>query len=88
MKSIAIKDVYALQDIVKGEELTVDVALTAVDQFDGKGFWILDCKCGSENCRGKVSGDFFALPKDYQKKFYKNLPSSILKRFKKNFDKL
>jgi SET domain-containing protein len=88
MKSIAIKDVIAFRDIIKGEELSVDYTLTAVDQFDGKGFWVLDCKCGSENCRRKVVGDFFTLPIEYQKKFYRNLPNPIIKKYKKYFEKL
>lgn len=82
MKTIVIKDIYALRDIKKGEELTTDYTLTAVDQFAGKGFWVMDCKCGSKNCRGKVTGDFFTLPKEIQGKFYGNLPSSIIKKYK------
>ena len=44
MKTIAIKDVYALRDIKVGEELTYDYILTSVDQFAGMGFWILNCE--------------------------------------------
>ncbi len=88
MESISIKNVIALRDIMEGEELTVDYTLTAVDQFDGKGFWVLNCKCGSENCRGKVVGDFFTLPKEYQRKFYKNLPPTIIEQYKKYYQTL
>ncbi|MBY8992640.1 MAG: SET domain-containing protein-lysine N-methyltransferase [Candidatus Lokiarchaeota archaeon] len=85
MKTITIKDVYALKDIKKGEELTLDYTLTSVDQFAGMGFWSMDCKCGSENCRGLVVGDFFTLPKEKQSKFYRNLPPSIIKKYASRF---
>ena len=88
MKTIVIKDVYALKDIKKGEELTTDYTLTAVDQFAGKGFWVMDCKCGSENCRRKVTGDFFTLPNEVQRKFYRNLSPSIIRKYKDRFNKL
>ena len=64
MKTIIIKDVYALRDIKKGEELTTDYSLTSVDQFAGKGFWVMDCKCGSKDCRGNLYFDIiFKSPK-------------------------
>ena len=72
MKTIAVKDIYASRasDIEPGEELTIDYAATAVDQFAGQDFWVLDCKCGSANCRGRVSGDFFELPEELQRRYY------------------
>lgn len=88
MKTITIKDIYALRDIKKGEELTIDVTLTAVDQFAGKGFWVMDCKCGSKNCRGMVTGDFFTLPNELQRNFYRNLPPSVIKKYKDRFNEL
>ncbi|MGC9778552.1 MAG: hypothetical protein HZR80_04865 [Candidatus Heimdallarchaeota archaeon] len=88
MKTIAICDYYALSNIETGEELTHDYTLTSVDQFAGKGFWAMDCKCGSSNCRGKVTGDFFTLPLETQKKFYQNLSPSILRKFREQFKHL
>lgn len=88
MKTIAIKDVYALKDIEVGEELTHDYTLTSVDQFAGMGFWEVDCKCRSKNCRGILTGDFFTLPIDIQLKFYRNLPPSIIRRYYHRFKKL
>ena len=85
MKSIAVKDIYAARDIEPGEELTIDYAATAVDQFAGQGFWVLDCKCGSANCRGRVSGDFFELPEELQKRYYPNLPPSIKRKYRARF---
>jgi len=88
MKTIAIKDVYTLRDIKKGEELTNDYTATSVDQFAGKGFWEEKCKCGSKNCRKILHGDLFKLPEDLQKEYYQNLPPSIKRKYKKQFAKL
>lgn len=81
MKSIPVYDVYALRDIAAGEELTHDYTANAVDQFAGQGFWVLDCKCGSENCRGTVTGDFFEMPEDWQARYYRYLPPSVKRRY-------
>ena len=85
MKAIGVKDIYAARDIEPGEELTIDYAATAVDQFAGQGFWVLDCKCGSPNCRGKVTGDFFELPEELQRRYYPNLPPSIKRKYRALF---
>jgi hypothetical protein len=88
MRSIAVKDVYALRDIEEGEELTHDYAATSVDQFAGKGFWVLECRCGSENCRGRVTGDFFDLPAELQRRYYPNLPPSIRRKYRANLTRV
>lgn len=87
-RTIAVSDVYALKDINEGEELTFDVTATSTDQFGGKGFWKLECKCGSENCRGVVHGDFFKMPKTWQKKYFRNLPPSVKRKYEERFNKL
>ncbi|MFB0558906.1 MAG: SET domain-containing protein [Candidatus Bathyarchaeia archaeon] len=88
MRTIAKKDIYAMRDIRKGEELTIDYTATSVDQFAGRGFWVMECKCGSETCRGKVDGDFFKLPESLQKKYYPNLPPSIKRKYRDRFRRL
>ena len=88
MQTIAIKDIFAEKDIKNGEELTADYTLTSVDQFDGMDFWVLDCKCGSKNCRDKVTGDFFTLPIELQLKYYQNLPFSTLKEHEEKFKQI
>lgn len=88
MKTEKISDYYALKDIQPGEELTHDYSLTSIDQFAGQGFWVMDCKCGSKNCRGKVTGDFFALDIEIQKKYYQNLPQTVLEKYKERISKL
>jgi len=88
MRSIAVKDVYAARDIGAGEELTHDYTATSVDQFAGHGFWVLDCRCGSENCRGQVSGDFFELPMELQRQYYPHLAPSTKRKCRDRFKKL
>ena len=85
MKSISKYDVCALRDIKRGEELSHDYTACSVDQFDGKETWVLDCHCGSENCRGKVTGDFFKMPKQWQVKYYQYLPPSIRRKYRNKF---
>lgn len=85
MQSIAVYDVYALRDIAAGEELTHDYTACAVDQFAGQGFWVMECQCGSEHCRGKVTGDFFEMPEEWQAMYYFHLPPSIRKKYAARF---
>lgn len=59
MKTIAIKDVYALRDIRTGEEMTKDYTATSVDQFAGKGFWEEKCKCAAKTA-GKFCMETFS----------------------------
>ena len=44
-------NVYAVREIQKGEELTLDYAL-----FLDEHMQPFNCNCGSENCKGKISG--------------------------------
>lgn len=88
MKSIGVKDIYSARDVKEGEELTHDYAATSVDQFAGKGFWVLDCACGSPDCRGKVTGDFFELSEELQRRYYPNLPPSIKRKYRDRFHRL
>jgi SET domain-containing protein len=79
--SIARSTFVAMRDIKKGEELTYDYGTNAMDQFDKDG-WTLDCKCGNENCRKKIPGDFFKQPKEIQRRYFKYLPPSLKRKYK------
>ena len=59
---IGKKFLIALKPIKKGEEITKDYQLAAIDQIDKKNGWVLECKCGSKKCRKMVTGDLFKLP--------------------------
>jgi len=82
LRSIAVKDVYALHDLLPGEELTHDYAATAVDQFAGQSTWVLPCACGGPNCRGRDTADFFAMPVDWQRRYYRHLAPSIRRKYR------
>lgn len=75
------RDIYALRDIKKGEELTHDYTATSIDQF-GKSFWKFKCNCESKNCRKIIHGDFLKMPKNWQRKFYDYLPHHIKRKYK------
>lgn len=49
--------VLAMRDIQPGEPLTYDYATS-----DGSDYDEFECHCGSDNCRGKVTGSDWTLP--------------------------
>jgi len=80
-KTLSKKYLIALKPIRKREEITKDYTLEAIDQIDNET-WILNCNCGSKDCRKKVTGDFFKLPKEIQKKKLPYLPTWVKKKYK------
>lgn len=85
--SISKSEFYASKDIKKGEQLTYDYGVNAMDQID-KGSWKVKCNCGSTNCRKILSSCFLKQPLKIQKKYYNYLPPSIKKKYKDKFSKL
>jgi len=81
-KTIKIKDLFAMRDIKRGEELTVDMTASAIDQFGNKEFWVMSCKCGSKNCRKRIHGNLLKMPASFQKMYYPYLPKSIRIKYK------
>jgi len=63
----------ALRDIQEGEELTFDYAMS-----DGEPYDEFDCRCGSPNCRKKITGDDWKLPELWAR--YKGYFSPYLAR--------
>ena len=86
-RTMSEREVFAMRDIKKGEELTCDYGVNALDQF-GKTNWVMKCGCGSKNCRKTIPGDFFRQPKSIQKKYLKYLPSSIKRRYRERIEEL
>jgi len=66
----------ALRDIKKGEEITSDYSINGIDS------WEMKCLCGSKECRKRVYGDFFKLPKNIQKRYYPYLEEWFKEKFK------
>lgn len=80
---IGKKTVIALEDISKGEELTMDYSLTEAGQD-----WSISCSCGTKSCRKKI-GPINTLPKSvYNKhsahitKNFKSLYRTLTKKYK------
>jgi hypothetical protein len=91
-KSMTKSEFIAMCNIKKGEELTYDYGVNALDIIGtGKyitiGNKIMKCKCGSKNCRKKIFADFFKQPVELQRKYYKYLPLTIKRKYRKKFKK-
>jgi hypothetical protein len=69
----------ALRDISIDEELTADYAMWETRE-EYTSSWI--CKCGSSNCRGKVTGLDYIL-KDLQERYKNHFIPFINERIKK-----
>ncbi len=78
VKYINLKDkcVIAIKDIKKGEEITYDYSIDAVDN------WKMKCNCGSVNCRKIIYGNFSRLPRKLQNKYFQYLPAWLMRKYK------
>jgi uncharacterized protein len=52
----------AMRDIAAGEEITFDYAMTISESIGSDIVFELDCKCGSPNCRKKITENDWKLP--------------------------
>jgi SET domain-containing protein len=66
----------AMRDIEPGEELCHDYAMERTDDYS------LECHCGSEYCRGKITGDDWKRS-DLQERYGDRFSSYILEKIKK-----
>ncbi len=64
-------NVYAWKEIQTGEEITIDYRLNA---FTGEQW---DCDCGSANCQGHVTSDYFSLSDELQSTYLPYAPRFI-----------
>lgn len=67
------KSDIALRNIKMGEEITTDYSLNGVDD------WVMNCKCGSKNCRKIIYGDFRKLNPEVRKKLKPHLEDWYIK---------
>ncbi len=81
-KRLGQQRVIALRDIRKGEEITYDYSLQAIDCLDGKNPWKMVCRCGSRNCRKVIQGDFFRLPKRIQRERLASTPTWLRRKYR------
>ena len=78
--NVWMKDAFtltAMKNIIKGDELLIDYALFAESDYVSK--W--NCKCGSKNCRRKITGNDFNIP-ELQKRYKDHFSPLINKKIK------
>lgn len=63
----------AMRDIKAGEELCLDYAMATTNEYK------LECKCGSEHCRGVITGEDWKI-KELQKRYDKYFSWFIYKK--------
>ena len=68
------RDIVAIRDIKKGEEIVFDYSTNNIDG------WTMKCHCGSKNCR-KIISTFDKLDKKSKEKLKDYLPSYIRKKY-------
>ncbi len=66
------KDLAAMRDIKKGEEITYDYVTVGADE------WIMKCRCGSAICR-KIIGKYKDLDVATKRKYSKYVPGWVKK---------
>lgn len=71
-----VRNIYALQDIKKGDEITYDYSVNG----DNEG--VFKCNCGSKNCRKVYQGNFFKLPIEVQLRYLPYLDEWFVEKHK------
>lgn len=66
----------AMRDIEPGEELCHDYSMERTDDY------FLECRCGSDCCRGRITGDDWKRP-DLQERYGSRFSSYILEKIKR-----
>jgi SET domain-containing protein len=64
----------ARRDVAAGEEITCDYNINITDGTA----W--PCRCGAARCRGRVAGDFFRLPTEWQREYRPFLAEWFVRR--------
>lgn len=59
----------AMRDIKNNEEITFDYAMVVSESVGSDFVFKMECKCGSGNCRKKITENDWKLP-ELQKKYY------------------
>ncbi|MBI2624089.1 SET domain-containing protein [Candidatus Parcubacteria bacterium] len=67
-------NIIARRDVKPGEEITYDYATTEEDPE-----WRMWCRCGSQNCRGVITGNDWKLP-EVQEKYAGHFTASIARK--------
>lgn len=70
-------NVYAWREILPGDEITIDYGLNA---FTGERW---TCDCGSTNCQGYVTSDYFSLSDERQRAYLPYAPKFIRNEYRR-----
>ena len=62
------KTLFALENIAKGEEITIDYSMTDADPQ-----WSLDCDCKTKSCRGRI-GAIYTVPEEVYRRHMPYVP--------------
>lgn len=79
-------DFFAFRDIRKGDEITFDYAMTEYTHYprDNQALeFSLSCRCGSENCRGKL-GYYSELPAELKHKYQGYISDYLMESVPRN----
>ncbi len=68
--------IFAWRDIRPGDEITIDYRLNAF----GAQRW--KCGCGSQNCPGEITGSFFALDEERQRRYLPYAPGFLRRAYR------
>lgn len=77
-----IRKVIAMKDIRADEEITYDYAINGYYDSD------ILCRCGSKNCRGTLSPNFFKLSRERQLQYLPYLDKWFVDRFEKELSEI
>ncbi|HSD59498.1 MAG TPA: hypothetical protein VLC55_01415, partial [Burkholderiales bacterium] len=72
----------ALRDIAAGAEITCDYNINIADGTA----W--PCRCGAIRCPGQVAGDFFRLPRQWQREYRPLLAGWFIRRHRERVEAL
>ncbi len=76
--SSGIRTAYAVREIHHGEELGWDYMVNAWEEWEIP----MECRCGSNNCRKILHGNFFTLPDEVQRRWVDFLDEPFKIKFK------
>jgi len=68
------RNIVAMKDIKKGEEIVMDYAMDNIDN------WTMKCRCGSKNCR-KIISTFDQLDEKTKKKYLPYVNSWVKEKY-------
>ena len=77
------KELFALQIIKEGEEITLDYSTSYSGEHDEENIWSMQCSCGAENCRRNIGG-VETIPQEILKEYSRlgALPDFLIKKMK------